>query len=65
MQKQFDVNFFGVTRIVAAFLPHLREKRSGTIAFISSVYAHVGNIPAGAYTAAKHAVAGESLYMHG
>lgn len=63
MQKQFDVNFFGAIRLVTACLPYLRQKRSGTIAFMNSVYAHTADVFGGAYSASKHAVAGR-FYPH-
>jgi len=37
IQKQFDTNVFGPMRIIQAILPHLREKKSGTIVNISSM----------------------------
>lgn len=58
-KKQMDVNFYGVTRLVNAVLPHFRSKKSGTIAFMNSVYAHASGPGAGAYAVSKHAISGK------
>lgn len=57
--KQLDVNFYGVTRLVNAVLPHFRSRKSGTIAFMNSVYAHAAGPGAGAYAVSKHAISGK------
>ena len=62
-KAQFETNFFGVMRLVAAVLPQMRRQGSGRIVNISSV---VGFLPApywGVYGASKYAVEGytESL----
>jgi len=54
--RQFDVNYFGVLRMVQAVLPHMREARSGHIINISST-SGVRAVPAlGQYAASKFAV---------
>lgn len=62
-QALFDVNLFGVARVVNALLPAMRAQRSGRIINMSSV---LGLIPApynAYYAASKHALEGytESL----
>lgn len=59
-QRLFDVNVFGVARVVNAVLPLMRKQRSGRIINMSSI---VGLIPApymGYYAATKHALEGYS-----
>ncbi|UOE47957.1 SDR family oxidoreductase [Mucilaginibacter sp. SMC90] len=60
IQKQFDVNVFGLMNVTRAILPHFRERMSGTIINISSMGGRV-TIPGGAlYNASKFAVEGYS-----
>ncbi|TMW66016.1 hypothetical protein Poli38472_003781 [Pythium oligandrum] len=56
----FDANVFGHLRVVRAMLPHLREKRSGIIAFIGYVNGYSSVPMNGVYGAAKFALAGIS-----
>ncbi len=59
-QALFDVNFFGVMRVVNAVLPSMRQRGSGRIINLSSA---LGLIPApylAHYAATKHAVEGYS-----
>ena len=57
---QFEVNLFGLARLTQLVLPHMREKRSGTIINISSM-GGVIHTPLGAwYHATKHALEGWS-----
>ncbi|MGG3467251.1 SDR family oxidoreductase [Neobacillus pocheonensis] len=59
-KKVFEVNVQGVFLATKAVLPHMKEKRSGTIITISSDVARY-TIPNGsAYTATKYAVQGFS-----
>jgi NAD(P)-dependent dehydrogenase (short-subunit alcohol dehydrogenase family) len=56
----FDVNLFGVIRMIKAVLPTMRRNRAGRIVNVSSV---MGLIPApfmALYSASKHAVEGYS-----
>ena len=62
-QRLFDVNVFGVARVVNAVLPVMRKQRSGRIINMSSI---LGLIPApfnAFYASTKHAIEGytESL----
>ena len=60
VQALFDVNVFGVMRVINAVLPSMRKRRSGRIINISSA---LGLIPApylAHYAATKHAVEGYS-----
>ena len=59
-QGLFDINFFGLVRMMKAVLPHMRAAGSGRIINISSA---VGLIPApymASYAATKHAIEGYS-----
>ncbi|KAI0386371.1 NAD(P)-binding protein, partial [Hypomontagnella monticulosa] len=60
---QFDTNVFGVFKVTRAALPHLREKRSGTMVFISSLSGWHGHPFVGPYSGSKFALEGlvESL----
>lgn len=53
---QFEVNVFGMSRLIQLALPHMREKRSGKIINISSVAGKISSPMAGWYHASKHAV---------
>lgn len=58
--KQFAVNVFGVMDVIREALPHMRERRSGTIINVSSG-AGVFGLPAlSLYTASKFALEGFS-----
>lgn len=53
---QFDVNVFGVVRVIRAIAPVMRRQGRGTVVNVSSV---AGVVPApfeGAYSASKHAL---------
>jgi NAD(P)-dependent dehydrogenase (short-subunit alcohol dehydrogenase family) len=60
VRKMFEVNVFGLTRMIQAVLPGMRERRSGCIVNLSSL-AGLHGIPAlGQYNATKFAVEGLS-----
>jgi len=60
---QFETNVFGALKTTQAVLPHFRQKRSGTIVFIGSMYGLVGVAGASPYAGSKFALEGihESL----
>ena len=59
-RRQFEVNIFGLARLTQLVLPHMRDKKSGTIINISSVGGKIFT-PLGAwYHATKHALEGWS-----
>jgi NAD(P)-dependent dehydrogenase (short-subunit alcohol dehydrogenase family) len=59
-QAIFDTNFFGMTRMIRAVVPHMRRQGSGRIINIGSVLGFLP-MPYGAlYAASKHAVEGYS-----
>ena len=59
IQKMFDVNVFGVQRVMRAVLPHLRQQSKGTIIHTSSCIGRVTTPFLASYSASKYAL--ESL----
>ncbi|KAF4341542.1 oxidoreductase yusZ [Fusarium beomiforme] len=61
----FETNVFGPIKVTRALLPHMRERRSGTMVFISSLSGWVGHMLTGAYAGSKFALEGvvESLHQ--
>jgi NAD(P)-dependent dehydrogenase (short-subunit alcohol dehydrogenase family) len=55
---QFDVNFHGPHRLIRAVLPHMRERREGTLITVSSTGGRVAVPGYGVYCATKYAVEG-------
>jgi len=60
IQKQFDVNVFGVMDVTRAVLPHFRSRRQGTLINISSGAGIFGAPMASVYSASKFALEGYS-----
>jgi NAD(P)-dependent dehydrogenase (short-subunit alcohol dehydrogenase family) len=58
VRHAFEVNVFGVGRMIQSVLPIMRAQRSGIIVNISSVVGKVGLPVFGWYAATKHAVEG-------
>lgn len=59
-RRQFDVNLFGMARLIQLVAPAMREQRSGTVVNVSSIGGKI-YAPLGAwYHATKHAVEGFS-----
>lgn len=56
IQRQFDVNLFGVARVNKAVLPIMRAQNSGRLILTSSLAAHVSPSCSGWYSATKHAL---------
>lgn len=59
IQKMFDVNVFGVQRLMRAVLPHLRQQGKGTLIHTSSCIGRVTTPFLASYSASKYAL--ESL----
>ena len=59
IRKMFDVNVFGVQRLMRAVLPHLRKQGKGTIIHTSSCIGRVTTPFLASYSASKYAL--ESL----
>ncbi|EAZ81082.1 SDR family oxidoreductase [Algoriphagus machipongonensis] len=59
IQKMFDINVFGVQRLMRAVLPHLRQQGKGTIIHTSSCIGRVTTPFLASYSASKYAL--ESL----
>jgi len=55
-KKQMEVNYFGVLRVVSAFLPAMRERRSGKIIIIGSVGGRVAIPMQSHYSSSKYAL---------
>lgn len=60
VQQMFDVNVFGVLRMIRAVAPHMRADRAGRIINISSIAGKLSTPVNGAYSASKFALEGLS-----
>ncbi len=58
MQRVFDVNVFGVQRVMRAVLPHLRKQGRGTVLYVSSLLGRITLPFYGPYNASKWALEG-------
>lgn len=55
-RKLFEINVFGVQRVLRAIIPHFRENKSGTIINVSSLLGRITIPYYGPYNASKWAV---------
>lgn len=55
-QQVFDVNVFGVLRMIRAVVPHMREQKAGCIINISSIAGKLSTPVNGIYSASKFAL---------
>jgi NAD(P)-dependent dehydrogenase (short-subunit alcohol dehydrogenase family) len=64
IRKMFEINFFGLSKMIQETLPSMRKQRSGHIVNIASIGGLVGYPAVGFYNATKFAVDGlsESLF---
>lgn len=64
-RRQFDVNIFGLARLIQLVLPTMRSQRSGRIVNVSSIGGKIGEPFGSWYHATKYAVEGlsDSLRM--
>ena len=58
LQRQFDVNFFGLLELTRLVLPVMRRQGRGRIVMVSSILGRVAMPWRGAYNASKHALEG-------
>lgn len=60
VERQLDTNLLGVIRTTRALVPHFREKKSGTIINITSMFGLVGYPTCSVYAATKFGIDGFS-----
>lgn len=56
MKKMYDVNVYGIIRMMQAVLPYMRKQKCGKILNIGSVSGRLTGMLNGSYCASKHAV---------
>ncbi|RKT55203.1 SDR family NAD(P)-dependent oxidoreductase [Saccharothrix australiensis] len=56
VRRQFETNFFGLSRMTQLVLPGMREQRSGRIVMMSSIFGLFATPGRGYYQATKHAL---------
>jgi len=62
--SQFNTNVFGALNVARAFLPHMRARKTGTIAWIGSLGGYRGAAGIGLYSASKYTMRGISESLH-
>ncbi|KAK8075675.1 hypothetical protein PG997_010338 [Apiospora hydei] len=61
---QFETNVFGAIKVTKALLPHMRERRSGTVVFIGSRAGWIGDGGVSPYCGSKFALGGIAEALH-
>jgi len=64
LHKQYDVNVYGVVRVIRAVLPHFRERKAGRIVNVSSVVGTLAHPFNAVYSSTKFAVEALSVGLH-
>jgi NAD(P)-dependent dehydrogenase (short-subunit alcohol dehydrogenase family) len=64
VRRMFEVNYFGVVRMVQAFVPRMRHRGHGVFVNVSSVAGRVAGPFTGFYAGTKHALEALSDAMH-
>jgi len=71
LRRMMDVNYFGSTWMMQAFVPRMLKRKRGHVVNICSIAGKVGNARMGGYCASKHALIGitdairQELYRSG
>lgn len=63
LQYQYDVNVFGMARVLQAVLPYMRKQRSGRVIMTSSVVSQISSAGLGWYASTKHALNAMSVAL--
>lgn len=58
IRAQYETNIFGLLNVTRAFVPRMRERRSGRVVNVGSIAGHVALPFLGAYSSTKHALEG-------
>ncbi|KAK7983384.1 hypothetical protein PG989_010786 [Apiospora arundinis] len=61
---QFETNVFGAIKVTKALLPHMRQRRSGTVVFIGSRAGWIGDGGVSPYCGSKFALGGIAESLH-
>ncbi|KAK0472707.1 hypothetical protein IW261DRAFT_1404863 [Armillaria novae-zelandiae] len=62
--NQFNTNVFGPLNVARAFLPYMRERRTGTFVFLGSIGSWTPQAFSGVYNGSKFAIRGISESLH-
>lgn len=62
--EQYNTNVFGALNVTRAFLPYMRDRKSGTVVFLGSLGGWSGGPMAGLYCSTKWAIRGINESLH-